>query len=66
MNLAELCLMLQSDAHDMADDFGEEPSTVELLADEYGLSAEFVRAVLAGNDWKKVVDSMPNPCIITL
>lgn len=50
MKLAELVLRLQSDAHSMADDFGQDPDTARVLAEEYRLDPEWVQKILSGVD----------------
>lgn len=52
MTEAELILRLQSDAHDMADDFGQDPETALILSKEYDLNPHWVQMVLSGVDTK--------------
>lgn len=52
MTEAELKLRLQSDAHDMGDDFGQDPETALILSKEYDLNPHWVQMVLSGVDTK--------------
>jgi hypothetical protein len=52
MTEAELILRLQSDAHDMGDDFGQDPETALILSKEYDLNPHWVQMVLSGVDTK--------------
>jgi len=54
MNEAELILRLQSDAHAMADDFGQDPETALTLAKEYDLNPHWVQMVLSGVDTTEI------------
>lgn len=50
MSEDELKLRLQSDAHDMGDDFGQDPETALILSKEYDLNPHWVQMVLSGVD----------------
>lgn len=54
MTEAELILRLQSLAHDMADDFGEDPETALILAEEYDLNPHWVQMILSGVDTMEI------------
>ncbi len=54
MDEAELTLRLQSDAHDMGDDFGQDPETALILAKEYDLNPHWVQMVLSGVDTMEI------------
>lgn len=43
----ELALAIQEMAHEMRDDFGEDPNTVVLIARHFKVSPEFVEQALA-------------------
>lgn len=53
MSKQDLYRMIQSDAHNMGDDFGEDPQTLEILAEEYNLKEKEIRKILRNNNQQK-------------